>query len=463
LSTQSAKIQYTPERVWPLVGRYLPATLIEQWLIRLSLRFYRRLYTPWVVVWGFIYQRLHADHTCDAFVSYLTSGGATALGLGTSNHGQPLSENTAAYCKARQRLPSTVAKLVVQHIAQVISSDVATAGQWQGRQVNLLDGSTVRLPAEEELLVYYGQPSGQHGKSHWPRMRVVAAFDLFSGAVTGTASGPYRPSEHALAIRVIRQAQAAVIWVGDQLFGIYHLVQVVVGCNQDAVFRIQASHIGRWCTGSLASGSDLDVVWSPSAIDQLEPDLPAPAIAGRLLYVRIAAPGFRPKDIYLFTTLTDRIRYPAQAIVQLYARRWEVELDLRQVKTTLEMEFLTGKTVAIIENEWLLGLAAYNLIRALMAQAAIQAGLQPLRLSFVRCWRRIVATSYLCEPAPTPTKAEHQLTALLQRLATCRLPQRSRARYEPRAVRKRPQLFPYLKGSREAARQAHIELLKNKS
>lgn len=461
--SQSATGQYTPDHIWPLFSRYVSSALIEQWLAQMSQRFYRRLYTPWVVVWGFIYQRLHADHTCDGFVSYLTSGGAAEMGLGPSNHGQPLSENTAAYCKARRRLSALVAARVLQHIAQVLSAEIDAAGQWQGHQVSLLDGSTVRLPPEEELLVHYERPRGQHGTSHWPRMRVVAAFDLFSGAVTGTASGPYRQSEHALAIRVIRQAQAAQIWVGDQLFGIYHLVQVVVGCGHEAVFRIQASHVRRWVKGSLPSGSDLDVVWSPSAIDQLEADLPAPAITGRLLYVRVAAPGFRPKDIYLFTTLTDRTRYPALTLVQLYARRWEVELDLRHVKTTLAMEFLTGKTVTIIEKEWLLGLAAYNLIRALMAQAALQAGLQPLRLSFARCWRRILATSQQSRPIRSLTQSTDQLSALLRRLATCRLPQRSQIRYEPRAVRKRPQQFPYLKGPRAAARQAQIELLKNKS
>lgn len=462
MSRQSAKVQYTPEQVWPILERFLPDELVANLLAQVAQRFYRRLFPPLVVLWGFIYQRLQADHTCDAFVSYLTSGAAPHLFTPVAG-GRPMSENTAAYCKARQRLPLPVAQGALRHTAQAVSAALGPSGLWCGRRVALLDGSTVRLTAEAALVTHYGLPSGQHGVSHWPRLRTVGAFDLYSGALCEVVEGPYAETEQSLAIRLLRASQTAMLWVGDQLFGIYHLVQVVVACHQDAVFRIPASHIGRWTKNKLPSGSDLDVVWTPSPADQLEADLPAGAIGGRLLYLRIEHPGFRPIDIYLFTTLTDRNQYPAAAIVQLYARRWHVELNLRHVKTTLAMELLTGKSVDIIRKEWTLGLLAYNLIRGLMGQAALRAGLSPLVLSFVRCWRRIVATAHRPPSRQSATDRKQAGQALLDRLATCRLPVRPELRIEPRNIWPKPHQYPYLLGSRSAARQRWLEKLQDKS
>ncbi len=462
MTRQSACGQYTPEQMWPIFERLLPYEMVKVLLAQVTRRFYQRLFPPLVVLWGFIYQRLQADHTCDAFVSYLTSGAAAYLYRPLAGR-RPMSENTAAYCQARRRLPLSVAQGALRQTAQALSTSLGAGGLWCGRRVAVLDGTTVRLTAEEAVVRHYGLPSGQHGASHWPRLRTVGAFDLYTGALLEVAEGPYVEAEQTLAIQLLRTAPAATLWIGDQAFGIYHLVQVVVACQQDAVFRIPTRHVGRWTQTPLPSGSDLDVVWRPSPADQWEADLPAPAIAGRLLYVRHQPSGFRPTDIYLFTTLTQRDEYPAQAIVQLYGRRSQVELNLRHVKTTLAMEWLTGKSVDIIRKEWTLGLLAYNLIRGLMAQAALAAKLPPLALSFARCWRRIVATAHRPPSGQALTAYEPVAHALLARLATCRLPVRKQMRFEPRNIWPKPHQYPYLLGSRTAARQRALDKLCNES
>jgi hypothetical protein len=463
MSRQSAGAQYTTDQVWPIFARFLPPGVIDGLLAKVVRRFYRRLFPPLVVLWGFIYQRLQADHTCDAFVSYLTSGAAPHL-YDPATARTTMSENTAAYSKARQRLPLAVAQGALRQTAQAVSTTLGPLGLWQGRRTALLDGSTVRLTAVEPLISHYGQPTGQHGASHWPRLRTVGAFDLASGAVLAIEEGPYLTAESSLAVQLLRAAPAGLLWVADQLYGIYHLVQVAVACQQDVVFRVQASHIGRWIPpAKLASGSDIDVVWRPSAVDQVEDDLPAGALAGRLLYVCIAPAGFRPIQIYLFTTLTDRSLYPADAIVQLYARRWGVELNLRHVKTTLAMELLTGKSVDIIRKEWTLGLVAYNLIRGLMGQAALRAGLSPLALSFARCWRRLVATVQRPRKGQTVSADDQAGLTLLDRLATCKLPVRTKRRFEARAVWPKPHQFLYITDSRAAARERALDKLRLES
>jgi hypothetical protein len=416
-----------------------------------------------MVLWGFIFQRLNPDHTCDAAWSYLST---TTIRQQFGLSGSPLatlSESTSAYCQARRRLPLAVAQGVLRATAQAFQQEVGEQGRWRGYLVNLFDGSTLRLPASQELTEHYGVATNQHGASHWPIMRLVAGFDLYSGVVNDVTEGPYRKSEHALAVRLIRSLGAGYLHVGDANFGVYHLVQVSHGSGGEALLRLSIKHARHLAASSIHSGMDSDVVWSPSPQDHCEPDLPTPAIAGRLIYVRLTRDGFRPIDLYLFTTLVDRDQFPMADLVALYGERWNVELDLRHVKTTLQMEQLDGQSVDIVGKELILGLVAYNLLRGLMGVAALRAHRSPLELSLAMCWRRMVDACRNLPPKATSAEIAGVLDGLLVRLGRCLLPKRKRERFEPRAVWGRPRVYPTIKGSREQARREWVEMLKNKS
>jgi hypothetical protein len=113
-----------------------------------------------------------------------------------------------------------------------------------------------------------------------------------------------------------------------------------------------------------------------------------------------------------------------------------------------------------VRKELLLGLVAYNLLRGLMAIAALQAQRSPLELSLAQCWRR---TTDACRSLPqgaSSAQVERVLSRLLTRLGRCVLPKRKRERFEPRAVWGRPRVYPSIKGSREKARQAWLDSMK---
>jgi hypothetical protein len=183
-------------------------------------------------------------------------------------------------------------------------------------------------------------------------------------------------------------------------------------------------------------------------------------ITGRLIYVRLERDGFRPVEIYLFTTLVDQERYALAAVVELYGWRWHVELDLRYVKDTLDLAWLPSKTVAMVRKDLTAGLLAYNLIRGFMVQAAQRAHCSPLTLSFTRCWRRVCDVLITLGLSAAAPQVRHQIERLVVRLGQCTLPARARFRIEPRAVRRRPAVYPNLKGSRAAARQRVLEQLR---
>ena len=140
-----------------------------------------------------------------------------------------------------------------------------------------------------------------------------------------------------------------------------------------------------------------------------------------------------------------------QKLLNLYATRWQIELNLRYLKTQMNLNQIDCKSADMAEKEWMAGLLAYNLVRAVMLSAALQKGTQPSRLSFsaTRRWlvQWLVASS-------TGTKIVSSWESLLNRVAQIRQPNRSQPRpSEPRAKRHKRETFPPLRGCRLVARK----------
>jgi hypothetical protein len=148
----------------------------------------------------------------------------------------------------------------------------------------------------------------------------------------------------------------------------------------------------------------------------------------------------------LVTSLLDPRKVRKSELDQLYAQRWNVELDLRNIKTTLGVEVLRCLTPQMVEKELWVHLLAYNLIRLLMAQAAREAGLYPRQMSFkhtVQLWTEWTAhrVDLTADPA-----------TLFRLIAQPTVGNRP-GRIEPRARKRRPKSYPWLKVPRDEARE----------
>src|SRR5579862_2745288 len=191
----------------------------------------------------------------------------------------------------------------------------------------------------------------------------------------------------------------------------------------------------------IARAGDYAVCWRASRWDGKKKGLrPWPAdasVPGRLIAWRVSR-GKRKQWLYLFTTTP----LPAEEVVALYGRRWLIETDLRSLKQTVRLQRISAQSADMMEKELLVAVMAYNLVRAIMFQAAQRAKAAPRQLSFTYA-RNIVLDGYpKVLAAQTVEQQEQELERIVDLVARCRLPKRTKRRSYPREVWGRGYRFP---------------------
>jgi len=406
-----------------------------------------------------VFQRLSHTHTLIAVQDDAREGGADALSRrGKKLSAQIRSESTSAYSDARQRLPRSLLCHTLWHTAQQIDRAFQRPLAL-GLKVGLLDGSTFRLRPFGDIpqeLMAHRSGNSKH-PPYWCLARVVGIVCLATGAVLDTMVGSPRQSEQALSAALLRvRCWAGWVLLGDRNFGVYSMVRSISHARGHALVRLtkaRARRLARRHRCSLRPGLDLTLSWAPTPQDQCAERLAKDPVPGRLLAARILIPRQRPLTLYLFTTLADRRDYPAEALVQLYGQRWNIEVCFRYIKDQMDLGLLEAHSAELARKEWLAGMIAYNLIRWTMSAAAALAHIPVVLLSFSRARGLLLGWLQRC---PGRKRGSRSWRRLLRRIGNARHPKRRKRRpSEPRAVRPYRTDVPTLYGSRAAARRKH--------
>jgi hypothetical protein len=184
--------------------------------------------------------------------------------------------------------------------------------------------------------------------------------------------------------------------------------------------------------------------------------LPA-SLTVRECRVRVGRPGFRTRVLVVATTLLDAEGYAADDLARLYRARWSAELDLRSLKQTLQMDVLRCKTPDLVRKELWAHILAYNLIRAVLAQAAARHDVEPRSISFKAAAQTLEAfqpvLAFRGEDAALRRAAYEQL---LEAVAGYRVGDRP-DRYEPRRRKRRPKPYDRLMVPRHEAKRAMLK------
>ncbi len=354
-----------------------------------------RLFSPVTTIWGFLSQVLSDDHSCRDAVSRVLAHRA-ASGL------EPCSPNTASYCNARSRLPTAVLRALAKRTAQQLQGNLPEGWKWNGRNVFIADGSHVSMPDTPENQVAYPQPVVQQPGIGFPLARLAVLLSLATGACHDLAIAPYAgkgTGETTLLRQMYGSLSPGDVVVADALFDNYFLACEFRQRGIELVARVQAERVGSRTVQSRPDG-DL-IVWqrpnkAHGMAGQQYRSYPE-SLLMRQVSVDARGKGNRAEQFKVITTILEASIDGGQ-IGALYQRRWDGEVDIRSIKSTMKMDILRCKTPEMVRKEIWAHLLAYNLLRTVMAVAASANGVEPREISFKgakqarrhsrRSWRR---------------------------------------------------------------------------
>lgn len=411
-----------------------------------------RVYTTVVTFWAFLSQVLGEFSSCREAVQKVAG---IATGLYTA--GPRISQNTSGYCQARGRLEAVQLGDLNDEIVAGLEARVTLEDLWKGRRVRLVDGSGITLADTPENQKAYPQPRTQKQGCGFPLMKVVGLFSLATGALCQWAAGNKHQNDMSLFSGLGKFLEEGDLLMGDRGFCSCVVMSLLQARGVDCVFRLHQRRPTDFRGARRLGKNDWLVTWAkpkvaPKWLNQEDFSRLPETLTVRLLRILVKHKGYRTRQVYLATTLLDATVYTHEDLAELYRRRWQVELFFRDLKTTMGMERLPGRTPAMIGKELAMGAIAYNLVRALIFEAASKMKRKITEISFkatmtmARSWSGFLVHGVLCGKSPTELVDE-----LLNAVAAGRVYQRP-GRSEPRAVKRRPKNYQRLTAPRHAMR-----------
>lgn len=238
----------------------------------------------------------------------------------------------------------------------------------------------------------------------------------------------------------------------DRLYCTWNELLTLKQRGVDSVSQLQAMRKADFRKGKRLGKEDHIVRWTRTYIRSLSRQarkaLPE-YLTVRECRIHIEQAGFRSKAIVVVTTLLDAAKFTKQDLATLYRERWNAELDLRSVKQTLQMDILRCRTPKLVRKEIWTHILAYNLIRTIMAQAAVKHGIQPRTISFKASLQFLEEFQRLIDYQEYRGQTHRLLLyqQLIKSIASQRVADRP-DRFEPRLLKRRPKHFAFLRKPR---------------
>jgi hypothetical protein len=431
------------------LASHLDRDAVDRLCRDLGHRWRRRLLDPVAVLHLFILQVLHGN-TALTHLRHLVARDVSA----------------SAICQARARLPLDLFQAVLRGVNSTLGRQASPDGRWLGHRTLLIDGSSFSMPDTPDLQRHFGQSRKAKPGCGFPVAHLMALFDAGTGLLLEAFAAPLHSHDLGLAWRLHPRFEPGDVLVADRGFCSFAHLAALARDGFHAVFRLHQRQIvdftpnrphvdprraeasprgrprSRWIRA--VGLNDQIVAW-------IKPRMPPRGMASetfaalpdsivvRELRYRVETSGFRSREITLVTTLIDEATYSAPALAALYFRRWEVETHLRELKQTMRMDVLRCQTVAGVTKELTVYALVYNLVRAVMLEAARRQGVVVERISFfdAMCW-----LAHAIPGDPMPELIVNPLRP---------------GRVEPRSIKRRPKQYPWMSSPRKIMRKRLIE------
>lgn len=412
----------------------------------------RRVFSNPVLFWAWLSQILEQNDCCSAAVSRVQSW--------CLEHGLPVpSSETTAYCKARVRLSPEFITAVHQHVINEMARSVSSGDLYRGLAVKSVDGSSVQLmdtPCNQER---YPQPSIQKEGCGFPVMKFAGVLNHAHGCWEKCLTAPLSEKDFITMRRLISHFGPETLLLADRGFCSYEIIARLKARGCHSLMRL---HQMREKGFTLHKGKRLGenerlVTWIKPACKPKKTELsdteweqlPA-TLEMRLIAFWYEDREGAKKRMVLATTLLDKDTYDWTELGELYATRWDIELRLRDVKTTLGMEALNVKTPEMAEKSLAMALLGFNLVKATCRRSV---GHDPelwKLISFKGALDAIKSVQSLFSATVTKSKKSfaRRMDEMLALVSTKCVDVRP-GRWEPRMKKKRPKPYPYLDRPRQ--------------
>jgi Transposase DDE domain len=388
-----------------------------------------RMLSPAVTVWVFMLQILN---------------GNTAITALHRLSGIPM--QASSYCAARKRLPlelfarlfdvmSQAAEECMAGVTDVMNSSAQSL--LNGRRVLLADATTFSMPDTPALRKHFGYPAGQREGLGFPVGKLIGVLDALTGCVLVAMGVPLFAHEAREMLALHPLLKRGDVLVADRGFCSFVQISLLLEHGVDAVMHLhqrrKTSAMRDWIE-TWARPVKRPEWMSPALWERI----PA-KISIRIVRYTVTGRNGRPKQIYVATTLLDKITYPPELIQRIYGHRWNIETCFNQLKTHAKMNTLKCQDVEGVIKELIMFLIVWNLVRMTMAKFAQQMGVSVWRVSFIDTVRELQTS--LQGPRPTEVKL------LIN-------PDRP-GRWEPRKLKRRPKEYDLLTEPRQNLKAKH--------
>lgn len=434
LLDEKAKIK---QKTFSELAQYLSHVVPIQYLkkARSGLMSRQRIYSKENTFWAFFNQVLDADGGCQEVVRKLQTI--------ASIHSKTVpSSSTAAYCQARKNLDLTELEAVLSDMSK---RRLGSRSKLQGRRVIVADGTGISMPDTKANQEVWPQPRTQKVGCGFPQARICACFDLASGMLNSYQMGNKKSHELTLLRKQWADFDEGDIFLGDKMFCSYYDISKLADRGVDSVVTSRRKPVTAADSDKILGDDDLLIHWQKpirshsTSYTRAQGELLPERLPLRQIKVTVQQKGFRVSSFYIVTTLLDPELYPAEVIADLYLQRWDVEINFRDIKTTMDMDVLRCKTPQMIRKEIVMHLIVYNAIRQIMLESAEYSKTELRRVSFkasiqaIRQWE-----PHLIQlTRSNKWQLLHQLYQLVAQKIVFERP----GRREPRAIKRRPKNY----------------------
>jgi putative transposase len=412
------------------------------------------IYGTAVMVWSFLGQVLRdgKEASCQSavarVVTYCQQQGTAA----------PTSD-TGDYCKARAKLSEAALRDLTREFADEVEQQADPRWLWKGLHAKLIDGFTFTMPDTAKNQAEFPHPKTQKRGVGLPIARAVAILSLATACVMDAVYGRYsgkETGETALLRSILGSLQKGDVAVMDRYYCSFMMIALLLLQGTQVCARKHPLRHSDFRRGKRLGKYDHTITWTrpecPEWMDAATYERIPETLVLREIRYNVIVPGRRTRTIDVITTLVDADEYTQEDISELYGFRWNSELDIRSIKSNLNLGHVRCKSPEMVGREVWTTLLGYNLIRTTAAGAALLHNRQPRQISFTSTCQYVLSSWMLLscgqlDSAPAIAHCE----LLLAQIASCEVGHRP-GRLEPRVLKRRRHRYKLMQQPRAVLR-----------